>query len=396
MASVTPPTPVSQAAPMEDTRTTTDRVRSFVARTAHTLDHFKQPDFAAAHVCLLLFAAAFNCYVTVLPFFVLALNLPITVVGYLRSVAFGVQIPGAIIFGILCDTYGSRFGFLLAFASCILSFLTTAAAICQWMLYRGFIALELRSNRMAALFSVVLSGAALIVSQLAIPDIVTTSGERYETATEIFGRAMALLKDTLSRNVSSLLLLFFGMFPVVLARMTFAPAAVELYHLNQIQTGEVTSFIGGIMTFAEGVVAPGVFLFFTEVQALRISLVVQFLGFAIVTSLVNPSETATLFALIIPLIAGALNFVAIMSLMTTRVTENEVATVIGLNGASFSLLNTICPSIGLWLYSIAGLHAVFLLCLVWSGVVAVVFGVPSALYPKSYPLLSALDAHPPE
>ncbi|CEL93765.1 unnamed protein product [Vitrella brassicaformis CCMP3155] len=335
---------------MADTCTTTDRVRSFVARSAHTLDHFKQPDFAAAHVCLLLF--------------VLALNLPITVVGYLRSAAFGVQIPGAIIFGILCDTYGSRFGFLLAFASCILSFLTTAAAIGQWMLYLsvvlsffmhglqvssqvvslrtsaserafhlglltlsygiglvigglagGFIALELRSNRMAALFSVVLSGAALVVSQLAIPAIVPTSGERYETATEIFGRAALLLKDTLKHTKSSLLLLFF------------------------------------------------------------------FLGFAIVTSLVNPS---------------ALNFVAIMSLMTTRVTENEVATVIGLNDASFTLLNTICPSLGLWLYSIAGLHAVFLLCLVWSGVVAVVFGVPSALYPKSYPLLSALDAHPPE
>lgn len=73
----------------------------------------------------------------------------------------------------------------------------------------GFIALELRSNRMAALFSVVLSGAALIVSQLAIPAIVPTSGERHETATEIFARAMALLKDTLKHTKSSLLLLFF-------------------------------------------------------------------------------------------------------------------------------------------------------------------------------------------
>lgn len=374
------------------------------------------------HVIIFLYAASFWIQTGVLPFLSKKLGVDTVVFGYLETTFAVAMLLGGPIFGRFGDLFGARAALLVAMTS---SFLTYAI-LSQTNSFLGLLTSRFMAFMMHAMHGAqmvmtdvsdntdranaigrlgVSYGIGMVVGPIIGGYVTTVKSEQFAagvaaglcllTIVVVFIFVPANTKDpqksTLDSKekrkngnvfdfgaILSLLKIPEVFFIVALKTVVGIPAGIfhsmfsmvnmERFQLTPQSNGQLLSYVGVLTMVMQGF---GVGFFskrFSDSILLKVSILVMSLAY-LCLSFAN--TLVLLCVVMIPMVmAGALLNTIASSTITKSVSEADTGTSLGLSMATHSIIRTVSPTIGGYMYSLAGYPSFGLLGFIFNGAMA--------------------------
>ncbi|KAK6187074.1 hypothetical protein SNE40_006322 [Patella caerulea] len=356
------------------------------------------------HFNVFLYATCFWIQQGVLPYLSVKLGVDQVTFGYLQTVFAVVQLAGGPLFGRFGDLYGSRAAMSLAFIACALNYILLGFATSIPLLFISrlpslfmhcmqggqMIVTDLGDShqRADAMGKLGLSyGVGMVVGPLIGGIIIKTFSEESAAFVACAGSLVSLLmvqtlipahtkKQHIRQNTETAqasdvfslkkfmhLILMPGALFLLLVRMgtglpigifqsMFSRVALDAFHLAADQNGYLMSYIGVMSMIVQGVGVGILTKKFSENSILKASTMILVFSYSLLSFVSNVWQ---LCLVCLPLVIGlTTQNVVITSALTRTVSEADTGAMIGLNMAVNSLVRTVSPTIGGYMFAAYG------------------------------------------
>ncbi|KAK3722070.1 hypothetical protein QZH41_019830 [Actinostola sp. cb2023] len=304
------------------------------------------------HFNAILYSMCFWIQLGVLPYLSKKLGADPVVFGYLQTTFAVVQLCGGPIFGRFGDIFGSRAALALAFCAAAMSYGILGISSTVTMLFL---------SRLPSVFMHSMQGAQMIVTDISTDSErsnalgklgVSYAIESPKSSESVFDMKKILELLKIPTVLYLIILKVFTAIPFGVFQSMFAVVSMDYFKLDPQHNGFVLSYAGTLSILVQGFGVGYLTKRFNETDLLKCSIISIAFAYALMFMVTDIYQFC---AVLVPLVTGGtILTVVTTSALTKAVTIKDTGAVLGLSMACNSLVRSLSPTLGGYLFKIYG------------------------------------------